>query len=208
MGTDPGAPFLFRSYNHKTNSDAGSPLRSPRGKLPTWQIARALIAAQDDFAPFKIENCEFSGNEKCLHNPSFAVFKEVMEKIDTPSETHTLFVSIGSGNAGRAHVGNVLATSPQEATILRDMTYPRSKSKYTYHRLNPSHKLDSIKTDEWEKDKQSGEITTIDRITRATERYLSTPLVKESLRQIAKSLVMKRRAFSEQHNLTRYDNVC
>lgn len=129
-----------------------------------------------------------------------------MGKIDSLSDTNTLFISIGSGNAGRANVGNVLASSPVEASVLRDMTYPRSKSKYTYHRLNPSHKLDGIKIDEWERSKQTDDIVTINRITRATESYLANPLVKESLRHIAKGLVEKRRGFSKRRNLIRYDS--
>ena len=200
-------PFLFRSYDQKPMSEADRPLRGPTGKLLTWQIARALIASPSYFAPMKIEEYEFSGDDKLLHNPSFAVFKEVMERSDTSPNTHTFFISIGSGNAGRANMGNVLASSPQEATILRDMTYPRSKNKYTYHRLNPGHKLEAVKIDEWEKNKQSGEITTLERITRASESYLSTPLVKESLRQIAKTLVMRRRAYSEQRNFMRSVHV-
>lgn len=148
----------------------------------------------------------FSGNDHTLHNPSFAIFKEVMGKFHPLSDTNTLFISIGSGNAGRVNVGNVLASSPTEASVLRDMTYPRSKNKYTYHRLNPSHKLDGIKTDEWEQSKQTDDIITINRITRATELYLATPLVKESLRHIAKALVEKRRGFSRRLNLIRYDS--
>lgn len=201
---DLSSTYLFRSYDQHTFSERNDPLRTPAGELPTYQIARALLASPGYFAPFKIENCEFSGSTKEC-NPSIAVLKEVIERVDTPENTNTFFISIGSGKSSRSNVSNVLASSPHEASLLRNMTYPnRGARKYSYHRLNPSLMLGAIKLDEWEIDKVSGELLTINRITRATEKYLAEPFVQESLRVIARFLVKNRRASSEKSNLIRY----
>ena len=78
---------------------------------------------------------------------------------------------------------------------------------YMYHRLNPVDRLNYIKYDEWRKIKGVEGNTTIDRISHETSTYLADPLVQETLREIAMSLVQKRRARSAKRNMDRYNSI-
>lgn len=78
---------------------------------------------------------------------------------------------------------------------------------YTYYRLNPVNRLNYIKYDEWKKIKGAEGNATIERICHETEMYLADPLVRKNLREIAMSLVHKRRARSAQRNIERYNRL-
>jgi hypothetical protein len=205
-----GGPFLFRSYDQQDVKYDNNILRTPTGNLPTWQVARALLAAPRYFPPLEIASREFSGSSREVHNPSLLVFREVMRRVEKkqPSDKYTLFVSIGSGSY-RGPKSNL--ESPSEMSFLGD-TKSTSVSlrgkNYTYHRLNPGNGLSNIKFDEWKKTTRgSVENATIEHISHVTDIYLADPLVRENLRAIAMTLVQKRRARAEKRNLERYHSL-
>lgn len=212
LGVRPNSsvPFLFRSYDQQDVKGDDNILRTPTGKLPTWQVARALLAAPRFFSPFEIAGREFSGSSRELHNPSLPVFREVMRRAEKKqaSEIYTLFVSIGSGSCRGPKLD---LESPSEMTFLGDTKSTNVKLRgknYTYHRLSPGNGLSSIKFDEWKKATKGGiGNATVDYISQVTENYLADPLVKENLRAIAMTLVQKRRARVEKKNLERYHSL-
>lgn len=93
-----------------------------------------------------------------------------------------------------------------EEQMISNITNARGKD-YIYHRLNPVDHVHSIKYDEWKKIKGVEGNATIDRITHETSTYLADPLVQENLREIAMSLVQKRRARSAKRNMERYNSI-
>lgn len=174
-------------------------LRLAPAQTPLWIISRALISTRKYFSSIKIQGHVFTGYKKELHNPSLVIFEEVMGTVDTTSNIDMCFVSIGSGISGCLD-----AFSPSSST---NSSVPQKNAQenqnFAYYRLNPGHKLGNVKFDDWEIDKVGGQELTIDRITRATEEYLSDHSVRSALRAIAETLVRKRRASSEKANLKR-----
>lgn len=200
-------PYLFRSYDHLDARSEDNKTHTPTGSLPTWQVARALLAAPGYFSPIKIGDHEFSGHSKELRNPSLPVLQEVTQMLDCKLDTYTLLVSIGSGSF-RAPKSDNKESLPDTWQMGDTSTNVKLKGKgYTYHRLNPGSMLNNVKYDEWKKIKGAVGNATIDRITYETETYLEDPSVRENLRAIALSLVQKRRACSERKNLERYNSL-
>lgn len=201
-------PYLFRSYDQNLARSENNYLNTPTGNPPTWQVARALVAAPRYFSPIEIGNREFSGSAKELRNPSLPVFHEVMRMVAKRPDTYTLFISIGSGSFSGPKL-DIKGPSPKigfTEDTMRSNVKQRGKS-YTYHRLNPGNRLNNIKYDEWKKTKGVLGNATIDQILQETEMYLADPSVREALRAIAMSLVQKRRARSERKNNERYNTL-
>ena len=208
VGSAYGFPYLFRSYDQNDMRGRDDRIHTPTAILPTWQVARALLAAPSYFSPIKVGDYEFSGRSKELRNPSLQVFHEVTRMLEAPLDAHTLFVSIGSGSFTRPQLetkGPLPEIWPMGDTTSSNVKL-RGKG-YTYHRLNPGHRLNHIKYDEWRKSKGTVGNTTMDQISHETETYLADPLVRENLRAIAMNLVRKRRARSEKKNMERYNSL-
>lgn len=176
--------------------------------MPTWQVARALLAAPRFFSPIEIGDRKYFGSPKELRNGLLPVFHEVTRQVEESSETYTLFISIGSGSYSRSTLESEGLSSETKMTGEPTSSDVKIRGKgYTYHRLNRANRLNSIKYDEWKKIKGVEGNATIDRISHETEIYLADPLVQENLREIALNLVQKRRARSAKRNIERYNSI-
>lgn len=201
-------PYLFRSYDQNDAEINYDKSHTSTASIPTWQVARALIATPAFFSPFAIGNCEFSGSPKEFRNGLLPVFHEVTRQVKESSKTFTLFISIGSGSFHPPKI-ETDGLSSAKRTFWEPMSSNvkiRGKD-YTYHRFNPVDRLSYIKYDEWKKIKGVAGNATIDRISHETETYLADPLVRDNLRELAMSLVQKRRARSAKRNMERYDSI-
>lgn len=194
-------PYLFRSYDPNDAGVKYDQSHTPTVSIPTWQVARALIAAPKYFPPIEIGDCEFSGGRKELCYASVPVFHEVRRRVEEPSDKNMLFISIGSGNY------NGLKFEMQGLSsvtgFMGDTT--NVKPRGNFYRFNPP--LKRIRYDEWRKIKGVDGNATINQITHETESYLADPRVRESLREIAIGLVQNRRARSEKRNIERYNSL-
>ena len=169
--------YPFRSYNRsysQTLSQKDQLFTDAAERLKPWEISRALIAKRGYFSSFKISGGEFEDSFRSDFRTSVFIAADQ----DFMSGNSSIYlISIKSG-------------------INRSILWPalgslKSKKSY-FSRLNGTNKgLLDIKYDEWDTEVGSTE-PTIDKISRATQEYLSQPRVEDKLRHIAKYLVKTR----------------
>lgn len=151
--------------------------------MKPWEISRALIAKQSYFSSFKIPGGEFEERFRRAFNPAIFV---AADRHNIMNNSCTCLISIGSGF--------------HNFSGFRPWPVPMSKKdEVRYTRLNAGQDLSSIKYDEWEMGVESTE-STIDKISRITQAYLSQPSIVDLMRRTAKYLVMKRRDISKEKN--------
>ena len=194
-------PFLFRSYDHKKGLDSAT---DPMERNPSdphafaiWEVARATSAAPSFFKSISLFEDRYYDAAEDINNPSLEVVHEVSLLSGGNHDAIDVLLSIGGGNAQ----GNMPKTKfgggglLQEMTEISDVIHRKVRSEsenhlFTYYRLDVEEGLQDVRLNEW-KPKSSG-MRTLERIKRATNRYLRRADVRSQCRQCAGALVRRR----------------
>ncbi|KAL8693778.1 MAG: hypothetical protein Q9218_001474 [Villophora microphyllina] len=195
------APYMFRSYEHTTRH-VHEPFLYPRnpGDSPAfdiWEVARATSAAPSYFKSTRLYEYKYYDAGININNPTLEVYKEV-SLLNKAHESIELLLSLGTGNAkgnttkARTHS---LQSLQRELRGISDLVHRKivdasQEASFSYYRWDVQGGLQDIRLDEW-KPTSSGQ-STLERIERATNRYLSDPQVVRQIRECAATLVHAR----------------
>lgn len=192
----------------------------PADNIPIWEVARATTAAPTYFDPICIQNRTFGDGGLGLNNPVNDIFWEVANMHGSNGSVIGLVVSIGTGEAGRAHfhwskwkkasyylnaMKDLATDSQKQHRIMQNITENNAYPGLNYHRFNlPKHQgLRNMKLDEWQekgtwratkRGMKKREKGTLDKIEHLTRIYCERSDVRDEITRVAKILVDHRRA--------------
>lgn len=193
-------PFLFRSYDRKTSYTSRTPFERNPGDQNTfaiWQVARATSAAPHYFKSAHMFEARYYDAAANLNNPSWEAVREVGSLAEEPHDAIDLLLSVGGGNAKgnnpklRFGTGSLLQELTDISDVVHDRVTVESKVQgFEYFRFDVKEGLQAVRMAEW-RPKPGGE-TTLEKIERATKRYLRQEGVGALIQQCAAYLVEKR----------------
>jgi hypothetical protein len=218
MDVNVGAPYLFRSYDHRSAHPPDPVERNPGAahSIPMGDVARATSAAPTYFDNIIIHSRKFGDGGFGTNNPAFELMREVGQMHRNDNTVIEVLLSIGTGQP--QPISTIAKTTTMELyTYIRaakklatnsqmvheNMLGEKSNHNLPYHRLNvPAREgLGEMKLDEWKKrggiKRRPEARTTLAKIRKATEAYLGCDEVIQEMTGIAETLVKRRRARSD-----------
>ncbi|KAL8703259.1 MAG: hypothetical protein Q9201_003565 [Fulgogasparrea decipioides] len=191
------APYVFRSYEHNLRRTQ-EPVLYPRNpgdssEFDIWEVARATSAAPSYFKSTRLYEYRYYGAAVNVNNPSLEVYEEVSH-LNKVHESIELLLSLGTGNA-KGNTTKAKHSLQKELNDISDLVHRKvveasEKDAFSYYRWDVQDGLQDVRLDEW-KPGSSGEMT-LARIERATNRYLESKHVRDTIRGCAISLVNAR----------------
>jgi len=188
-----------------------------------WEIGRATTAAPTYFKAVKMKRFEHArftdGGFPGYNNPTLVAYTSIKQTSGGVDMPFTI-VSIGTGKKkteqkrgawwakGPLEIDALIQSSLEFATeseithqIISGMLADNSK----YWRLNVSDDIGNVVLDDW---RGSHGCDTLDQLDGATKRYLRNPETRESIKEVAKSLVSIRRARANDKSPDLWERYC
>jgi hypothetical protein len=206
------APYLFRTYNHETQTqfvrNAG-----PADNVRITDVARATTAAPTYFKPAVINKQKFLDGGFCTNanNPSQNAYNEVLLMHGNNPEAVGLLVSVGTGilrngtpfprtdnilSKYKATINYAVHAASDSEDVHRKMSQRMASTKRPYQRFNVEGGLDHVKLGDWkivsQRNRKVPVNVTLQTIEAATRAYCAQKEVRRRLEKTAQMLVRNR----------------
>lgn len=215
-------PYLFRSYRHPRTGNPDE--RNPDGRTgyPIWEVARATSAAPPYFAPMVLEENDptfhFLDGGLGANNPCEEARNSIKQLNNDKNDAVQIILSIGTGTKSapteipknfykkiRTLLLHTLAAMATDTYATHSRVEKEMKDRGHYYRLQPGPGIGDIETDACE---GLGGAKTLKLLREETAKYLEIRVVKEEITNVARRLVMIRRARSRGPDLDRWEEFC